>query len=149
MIHTRLSNKYDAPIIADFQIKMAKETEGLELDISTVKNGVLSVYRDPNKGKYYVATKEDIIVASMLITREWSDWRNSCIFWLQSVYVLPEKRGKGIFKQMYHHILKQVNENNEVAGLRLYVDMKNISAREVYTKLGMNGDHYQVFEWMK
>ena len=149
MIHTRLSNEYDAPIIADFQIKMAKETEGLELDTSTVKNGVLSVYRDPNKGKYYVATEEDIIVASMLITREWSDWRNSCIFWLQSVYVLPEKRGNGIYKQMYHHILKQVNESNEVAGLRLYVDIKNISAREVYTKLGMNGDHYQVFEWMK
>jgi len=149
MIHTRLSNKYDASVITDFQIKMAKETEGLELDTNTVKNGVLSVYRDPNKGKYYVATEKDIIVASMLITREWSDWRNSCVFWLQSVYVIPEKRGKGIFKQMYHHILKQVNENNDVAGLRLYVDMKNISAREVYTKLGMNGDHYQVFEWMK
>jgi len=149
MIHTRLSNEFDTPVISEFQVKMAKETEDLELDKNTVKNGVLSVYRDPNKGKYYVATEEDIIVASMLITHEWSDWRNNWIFWLQSVYVLPEKRGRGIFKQMYNYIIEQVNKSNEVAGLRLYVDMKNIAARKVYTKLGMNGNHYQVFEWMK
>jgi len=85
----------------------------------------------------------------LLITREWSDWRNNWVMWLQSVYVLPEKRGMGIFKQMYNYILAQVNDSVEVAGLRLYVDMKNIAAREVYTNLGMNGDHYQVFELMK
>ncbi len=149
MIHTRLSNEYDALVIAEFQLKMAKETEGLELDKSTVNNGVISVYRDPHKGKYYVATEEDKIIASLLITREWSDWRNNWVMWLQSVYVLPEKRGMGIFKQMYNYILAQVNDSVEVAGLRLYVDMKNIAAREVYTNLGMNGDHYQVFELMK
>ncbi len=85
----------------------------------------------------------------MLITYEWSDWRNNYVYWLQSVYVLPEKRGKGIFKQMYEYIIKQVNESDKVAGLRLYVDMKNLAARKVYAKLGMDGDHYQVFEWMK
>lgn len=149
MVHIRLSNKYDAPVIAEFQIKMAKETEGLQLDKNTVNNGVISVFRDPQKGKYYVAACKDEIIATMLITQEWSDWRNCWVYWMQSVYVLPEKRGLGIFKQMYEHILKQVNESNEVAGLRLYVDMKNLGARKVYTRLGMNGDHYQVFEWMK
>ncbi len=149
MIQVRLSNEYDKTVIAKFQIKMANETEQLELDKDTVNKGVESVFRDHQKGKYYVATENDVIVASMLITYEWSDWRNNWVFWLQSVYVLSEKRGKGIFKQMYEYIIKQVNESDEVVGLRLYVDMKNIAAREVYAKLGMDGDHYQVFEWMK
>ena len=149
MIQVRLSNEYDATVIAEFQIKMANETEGMELDKDTVNKGVESVFKDAKKGKYYVATENDVIVASMLITYEWSDWRNNWIFWLQSVYVLPEKRGKGIFKQMYEYIIKQVNESDKVAGLRLYVDMKNLAARKVYAKLGMDGDHYQVFEWMK
>lgn len=149
MIHTRPSYEYDAPVITDFQVKMAKETESVNLDKSTVNKGVISVFRDSQKGKYYVTTEGDIIVASMLITYEWSDWRNNWVYWLQSVYVLPEKRGQGIFKHMYEYILKQVKDNDEVAGLRLYVDLKNIAAREVYSKLGMNGDHYQIFEWMK
>lgn len=149
MIRTRLSYEYDAPTIAEYQLKMAKETEGLILDKESVIEGVASVYRDPYKGKYYVATEDDEIIASLLITQEWSDWRNNWVIWLQSVYVIPEKRGMGIFKQMYNYILAQANESDEVAGLRLYVDIKNIAAREVYTKLGMNGDHYQVFEYMK
>jgi len=149
MIHTRPSNEYDAPVISDFQVKMARETESLNLDIDTVYKGVTSVFKDSRKGKYYIATEENKIVASMLITYEWSNWRNNWVYWLQSVYVLPEKRGQGIFKQMYEYILLQVQENDEVAGLRLYVDISNIAAREVYNKLGMNGDHYQVFEWMK
>ena len=149
MIQVRLSNEYDKTVIAEFQIKMANETEQLELDKDTVNKGVESVFRDPQKGKYYVATENEVIIASMLITYEWSDWRNNWVFWLQSVYVLPEKRGQGIFKQMYDFILQQINENSEVAGLRLYVDKTNSDASKVYAKLGMNGDHYQVFEWMK
>ena len=149
MIQTNLAGEYDAQVIAGFQVKMARETEGLELDINTVNDGVLAVFRDPQKGKYYVAYSDEEIIASLLITKEWSDWRNNWVYWLQSVYVLPEKRGLGVFKQMYEYIIKQISANNDVAGLRLYVDLNNSGAREVYTKLGMNGDHYQVFEWMK
>ncbi len=148
-MHTRLANEYDASVITEFQIKMARETENLELDKDTVSDGVTSVFRDHTKGKYYVAIEDDIIIASMLITYEWSDWRNNWVYWFQSVYVIPEKRGHGVFKQMYEYIIKLVNENDKVAGLRLYVDLKNSAAREVYSKLGMNGDHYQVFEKMK
>jgi len=149
MIEIRLANEFDALVISEFQIKMADETENYKLDKEIVTKGVNSVFRDPQKGKYYVATDKDIIVASLLITHEWSDWRNSWVYWIQSVYVLSEKRGQGIFKQMYNHILNVVKNNSEVAGLRLYVDINNFAARNVYSKIGMNGDHYQVFEWMK
>lgn len=149
MIDIRLANEIDASVIAEFQIKMAEETENYILDRDIVAVGVVSVFRDPQKGKYYVATDDSIIIASMLITNEWSDWRNSWVFWIQSVFVIPEKRGLGVFKQMYKYILEFVNKSDEVAGLRLYVDISNKSARSVYNKIGMNGDHYQVFEWMK
>ncbi len=149
MIDIRLANEIDALNIAEFQIKMAQETENFKLDRDTVIVGVLSVFRDPQKGKYYVATDNNKVVASMLITHEWSDWRNSWVFWIQSVFVIPEKRGIGVFKQMYKHLFEIVSNSNEVSGLRLYVDINNKSARSVYGKIGMNGDHYQVFEWMK
>ncbi len=149
MIETRLANEFDISDIVEFQINMAKEIEGLELDKETVNNGVISVFKDPQKGKYYVAVDSDKIIASLLITHEWSDWRNSWVYWIQSVFVITEYRGQGIFKQLYNHILSIVADNDEVSGLRLYVDISNIDARKVYTKIGMNGDHYQVFEWMK
>ncbi len=149
MIETRLANEFDASKIIEFQINMAKETEGLELNKKTVNDGVISVFRDPQKGKYYVAVDGDEIVASLLITHEWSDWRNNWVYWIQSVFVIANYRGQGVFKKMYNHILAIVVDNDEVSGLRLYVDNTNVDARKVYTKIGMNGDHYQVFEWMK
>ncbi len=149
MIEIRLASEFDVADITEFQIKMAYETENIKLEHNTVTKGVASVFRDPQKGKYYVAIEDGKIISSLLITHEWSDWRNSWVYWIQSVYVIPEKRGQGVFKQMYNHILDAVNNNSEVAGLRLYVDISNLAARKVYKKIGMNGDHYQVFEWMK
>lgn len=149
MIQVRLSKEYDVPVIAEFQIRMAYETEGIHLDKDTVNKGVNAVFKDERKGQYYVAIENNTIVGSMLITYEWSDWRNNCVYWLQSVYIIPEKRRKGIFNMMYNLILQKVNDNKDVAGLRLYVDKGNIGARNVYKKIGMNGDHYQVFELMK
>jgi predicted GNAT family acetyltransferase len=149
MIDIRLANKFDSLAIAEFQICMAKETENLKLDKDTVNKGINALFSDPEKGKYYVADDNGKPVASMLITYEWSDWRNSWIYWIQSVYVLPEYRKKGIFKLMYNHIVDSITDNNKVSGLRLYVDTTNAIARKVYSNIGMNGDHYQVFEWMK
>lgn len=149
MIQIRLANEYDSQHIVDFQIEMAMETEGLELSHKIVSEGVKSVFQDPSKGKYYVATNDENILASLLLTPEWSDWRNAWVMWIQSVYVMPEKRNKGVFKLMYKYILESVKENEEIAGLRLYVDLSNNRARAVYKQLGMNGDHYQLFEHMK
>ncbi len=149
MIKIRLSNEYDAHHIVDFQLRMADETEGVVLNKDAVFEGVRAVYKDPDKGKYFVAVEDEKIIASLLITPEWSDWRNQWNYWIQSVYVIPEKRGQGVFALLYESIKKQVLENNDVAGIKLYVDQTNTAAKMVYSKVGMNGDHYQLFEWMK
>lgn len=149
MIQIRPSKEDDEQVIANFQVSMANETESINLDKSVVIKGVKAVLDDANKGKYYVAMDDNEIVASLLITPEWSDWRNSWVAWIQSVYVVPEYRGKGVFKKMYNYIHQMIKDDDKYAGIRLYVDLENKSAREVYAKLGMNGDHYQLFEQMK
>lgn len=149
MVQIRMASEENREIIADFQVKMARETEDLVLDKETLYAGVMHVLRDSEKGKYFVAEDEGKVVASLLITFEWSDWRNKWVLWIQSVYVLPEYRKQGVFKNMYAHIKKWATDDNEVAGIRLYVDKANRRAINVYRKLAMNGDHYRLFEWMK
>ena len=135
-------------IIADFQVKMADETEGIQLDEPTVWLGVQAVFNDMSKGKYYVVESGGEVVASLLTTFEWSDWRNKTTLWLQSVYVIPAFRKKGVFKAMYLHLKKIVETDDNYAGIRLYVDKTNTRAQKVYKAVGMNGEHYQLFEWM-
>ncbi|MDP4224141.1 MAG: GNAT family N-acetyltransferase, partial [Bacteroidota bacterium] len=102
MISIRKATPADAPAIIDFQLKMAWETEKLELDRETVTKGVTSVFADESRGQYYVADADFQIVASLLITCEWSDWRNCNVWWFQSVYVLPDFRRQGIFRRMFN-----------------------------------------------
>jgi GNAT superfamily N-acetyltransferase len=148
MIIIRKANQSDAPFIADFQIKMAWETERMNLDPDVVIKGVKAVFEDPSRGKYYVAETTGRIVASLLITFEWSDWRNCNVWWFQSVYVVPEFRRQGIFRSMYAHI-KDIAEKQAIAGLRLYVETKNERARKTYEALGMSSEHYSFYEWMR
>lgn len=144
----RVAKKEDAATIIDFQQKMAMETEGFELDHSTISNGVLAVFSDSSKGTYYVAESENKVIASLLITPEWSDWRNSYIWWFQSVYVIPDYRRKGVFREMYYFIKKESTKKN-IPGLRLYVEKDNSRAQLTYEAMGMDGEHYRLFEWMK
>ena len=143
----RTANHSDHNAIVDFQIKMAKETEDFDLNPDLVTKGVEAVLSDSNKGVYYVAENNGKVLASLLTTYEWSDWRNGLVLWIQSVYVLPEFRGQGIFKEMYHFLRSKVQNDNSLLGLRLYVEKDNKNAQKVYTKLGMDGEHYQMFEW--
>ncbi len=145
----RKATKEDAPVIAGFQMDMALETENLRLDPQTVSLGVAQVFANENLGCYYVAENGNEIAGSLLITYEWSDWRNGMVLWIQSVYIKPAFRKKGIYKKLYQHIKEQVSHDPKLRGIRLYVDETNHTAREVYKKLGMNGEHYAVFEWMK
>jgi ribosomal protein S18 acetylase RimI-like enzyme len=139
----------DAPVIVDFQIRMARSTEDLELDFDTVTRGVAAVFADPAKGTYWVAESEDRVIGSLLTTFEWSDWRNGTVLWIQSVYVLPEWRRRGIYKSLYEHLKRQVEKSPGLRGLRLYVDQRNTAAQEVYERLGMTKEHYQMYEWLK
>ncbi len=136
-------------LIADFQLKMALETESIKLDQTTVLNGVSAVFNDQNLGQYFVAKHENTVIASLMITYEWSDWRNAKVWWIQSVYVIPEFRRKGVFQLFYQHIQNLVNEDVNIGGIRLYVDKTNLPAQKTYNNVGMNGEHYQLFEWMK
>jgi len=139
----------DIDSIVDFQIKMASETEGIELDKPTVKLGVSAVIDDNSKGQYYVAEINNKVISSLLTTFEWSDWRNGTILWIQSVYVLQEFRRKGVYRNMYAHIKNLVLENNNLNGIRLYADKSNLPAQKTYRTLGMSPDHYVTFEWLK
>lgn len=150
MIKIRKANFADKDHIVRFQLAMALETEGIQLDKYVTDLGVEAVFRDPGKGNYFVAEIDGKIVGSLLITFEWSDWRNGQILWIQSVYVVEPYRGKGVFKQLYHHVRQSVlNEENEYKGIRLYVDKSNKLAQQVYKKLGMVNHHYETYEWMK
>ena len=135
----------DVALIAQFQVDMAMESEGLALDAEKVLNGVSAVMKDNSKGKYLVARLDEHIIASLMITREWSDWNCEWYWWIQSVYVLPSYRGKGIFSAMYSKVKEMAREEG-VAQIRLYVDKENIKARNVYQRLGMNECHYLMYD---
>ncbi len=149
MILIREANKSDIQLITDFQLTMAMESEGMKLDKNVLEKGVSAVFDDPAKGKYYVAEYKSEVVGSMLNTFEWSDWRNGNIIWFQSVYVMPDFRKLGIFKKMYAHIKALVKADQHLVGMRLYVDKGNVRAQKVYQAMGMNGEHYDTYEWMK
>ena len=148
-MEVRIATINDVEAIVDFQLKMAAETEGIELHKPTVLKGVTAVISDNTKGQYYVTEINNRIVASLLTTYEWSDWRNGTILWIQSVYVLNEYRRKGVYRNMYSHIKQLVLDNEKLNGIRLYADKSNHAAHKTYQKLGMSPDHYVTFEWLK
>ncbi|WP_320168206.1 GNAT family N-acetyltransferase [Mangrovibacterium marinum] len=145
----RKAQPQDAGTIARFQQAMAWETENLQLDNTVLHQGVQAVFDDPSKGIYYVAEQEGNIVASLLTTFEWSDWRNGTVLWIQSVYVSREFRQQGVYSAMYSHIRRIVEQNDQLKGIRLYADKSNQTAQLVYQKAGMTADHYLLYEWLK
>jgi len=149
VIRYRDARRNDAAEIVNFQIAMARETEDFALDRVICTRGVDAVFRDASLGRYFVGEEAGRVVASLMITPEWSDWRNGTVWWIQSVYVIPEFRRRGIYAGLYEHVKDMAQKDSGVMGIRLYVDKRNTSAQEVYRRMGMNGDHYQVFEWMK
>lgn len=146
MVTIRLAEREDAGAIMEFQLGLALETENTHLDKLVLSKGISAVFDDPSKGTYYVAEYNGKVAGCFLITYEWSEWRNATIWWLQSVYVSAPYRGSGVFRHMYKHIMEMIANDSTVAGLRLYVDNTNERAQKVYKSLGMNGDHYHVFE---
>ena len=139
----------EAPELARFQLALAKESEGLALDPAACARGVRAVFDDPAKGRWYVATLGHDMAASLLVTPEWSDWFDGTIWWVQSVYVVPVHRGRRLYSGLYGFVKALAELEPSVRGLRLYVDKRNDKAKKVYEALGMNGEHYALYEWMK
>ena len=136
----------DAQVIAAFNVRLAEESEGLRLDAATVQAGVAAELNDPTKGIYYVAEIEGAVVGQLMITYEWSDWRNGTIWWIQSVYVKPEFRRAGVFRALFNHLRSLAQTRKDVCSLRLYVHAENTRAHDSYIRLGMTLTQYEVFE---
>ncbi|HLM02378.1 MAG TPA: GNAT family N-acetyltransferase [Pyrinomonadaceae bacterium] len=149
----RLASKDDAPAMVEFNQAMAQETEGKFLDREILTGGVEAVFdgsrSSADKGFYVVAESDDgKIVGGLMVTFEWSDWRNSWFWWIQSVYVLPDFRGRKIYRQLYEFVKQKASEAKNVCGFRLYVESENERAQKVYEKLGMQQSHYLMYEEM-
>ena len=136
----------DAAAIADFNRRMAWETEKLRLEPARARRGVWALLRNPARGTYFVAECEGSVVGQLLITHEWSDWRNGDFWWIQSVYVAPEFRQRGVFRALFRQVHRLAKSRREVCGLRLYMDAHNHRARRAYEKLGFKLTNYELFE---
>lgn len=137
----------DLDLIVRGNLAMARETEGLALDPDTLRRGVARVLSGPADAFYRVAERDGRVAGQLMVTREWSDWRCGWVWWIQSVYVWPDHRRKGVYAALYRRILEEARAAG-VAGVRLYVDERNRRAAGVYARLGMDGEHYRVFEQM-
>jgi ribosomal protein S18 acetylase RimI-like enzyme len=145
-VKIRDATQSDALIIARYNSAMASETEGRPLDDATIGSGVTSLLQDRAKGRYWVAETNGEIVGQLMVTYEWSDWRNGTLWWIQSVYVKPAFRRRGVFSALYHHVESLASTAPDVRGLRLYVERDNRQAQETYEAVGMMNSNYLVME---
>jgi GNAT superfamily N-acetyltransferase len=136
----------DAPVIVEFNERLAQESEGKTLDSEVIAAGVRAGLADPRKALYFVAEAEGSVVGQMMITFEWSDWRNGWVWWIQSVYVRADFRRRGVFRALYEHVAGLARQDPEVIGLRLYVERDNHAAQQTYLRMGMEWTSYLVLE---
>ena len=145
-INIRQATLAHAPTIAQFNARLALETEHRALDLKLVLKGVEALLNDPAKGIYFVAEVDGALAGQLLLTYEWSDWRNGNFWWIQSVYVSQPYRARGIFTALFQHVHELAAQRNDVCGLRLYVEGQNTRAQRTYERLGMKPTTYDVFE---
>jgi ribosomal protein S18 acetylase RimI-like enzyme len=142
-VTVRRAELRDAATIAVFNLRMAFETEQLRLNPSTLEHGVRAVFADERRGTYFVAEHAGVVIGCLLVTHEWSDWRNGDVWWLQSVFVDAEHRRRGAFRAMYAHV-EALARASEAVALRLYLERHNVRARETYASLGFEVTEYDV-----
>jgi GNAT superfamily N-acetyltransferase len=145
-MNIRRATPADVSVVTDFNLRLADETEQLKLDPAIVRAGVAAVLGDEHKGLYFVAELDGRITGQLMITYEWSDWRNGNLWWLQSVYVHPDFRSRGVFRALFAHLTELARARRDVAGLRLYMHHDNETARRTYERVGMKRAGYEVFE---
>ena len=142
----RLAVPSDVDALVEFNQAMALETEGKQLNTEILRAGVSAVFGDEKKGFYVVVEENGTVAAGLMVTTEWSDWRNGWFWWIQSVYVRPEHRGGGLYGRMYEFVKARAAEAGDVIGFRLYVEKENERAQRVYEKLGMDRTYYLMYE---
>lgn len=145
-LRVRPAERADCARIVEFQLAMALETEGRRLDPERLRGGVEAVFEDPRRGRYLVAERGRRVVGGLLLTLEWSDWRNGWFWWIQSVYTAPEARGQGVYRALHARVLEEARAAGDVCGLRLYVEEENHAAQRVYEALGMRRSTYRFYE---
>jgi ribosomal protein S18 acetylase RimI-like enzyme len=145
-IEIRSALPVDTATLVEFNLRMATETEGKRLDSDVLTSGVNAVLDDPTHGLYLVAEVDGELVGSLMVTTEWSDWRNGVFWWIQSVYVRPEHRKRGVFRALYEEVRTRAVNSAGVCGCRLYVEKDNITAQAAYTRRGFTETNYKVFE---
>ena len=145
-IVVRLATSEDQPHLVEFNSLMAQETEAKALDLPTLRQGVASVFQKGDRGFYLVAELEGTVAGQLMITTEWSDWRNGYFWWIQSVYVPPQYRRRGIYRALNDQVRSLALTQGDVCGVRLYVDKDNTGAQQVYQRLGMSPTHCDLYE---
>ncbi len=148
-IQIRQAIPSDANVLATFNQNIALETENIQLIPEVILSGVTRLIEDSNLGFYLVAEENGEIVASLMVTKEWSDWRNGVFWWIQSVYVKEQWRNQGIYRKLYQKVKSLADTAPDVCGYRLYVERDNIIAKNVYKKVGMEETHYRMYEELK
>lgn len=142
----RRAVREDEAEIVRHNAAMALETEKRQLCLQTLQAGVCALLCDPAKGFYLVAECAGACVGQLMVTHEWSDWRNGTFWWIQSVYVRPEWRKRGVYRSLYAHLMAEARQRPDIVGLRLYVARENHPAKKVYRSLGMHEGVYDLFE---
>ncbi len=145
-IQVRPATLEDLTTLVEFNAAMAQETEGQTLEPEALRAGVATLLNDDGRGFYFVAEEFGRIVGQLLITTEWSDWRNAYFWWIQSVYVAPEYRRRGVYRTLHSHVTAESQSRGDVCGLRLYVERDSLVAQRVYASLGMHHTHYDLWE---
>ncbi len=146
IVRIRDATAADLDFIVRANQALAAETEEQALDAVLLRPGVQAVLEDPALGRYYLAEIDGQPVGQLLTTFEWSDWRNGLLLWIQSVYVLPEARGRGAFRALFEHLAALAQTDTRICGIRLYVDRGNARAQQVYQRLGLHRSNYAVME---
>jgi GNAT superfamily N-acetyltransferase len=145
-IRIRAARTDDAEFLAAGNVAMAWESEHKQLDPATVTHGVRAVLDDDAKGRYFIAERDGQPVGQLMVTYEWSDWRNGNFWWIQSVYVLPEARRLGVFRSLFAHLEQLAKADATVRGIRLYVERENERAQATYRYCGLEDAGYVVME---
>ena len=145
-IRIREATPSDIDRIAEFQQGLAWESEGKTLDRGLLLQGIQEIFEAADKGFYLVAESQGQVVGSLLITYEWSDWRNATFWWIQCVYVDSQWRRRGVYRALHSHVHGVASARDDICGIRLYVERNNTVAQQTYAKLGMSQSHYHLYE---